>query len=216
MANTMSPHFECIAPYFQSPAERSQRVLQLRKKVKSFVYGKPRPDPDWLMHLSVETQYRFGLTDAARRGDTGAVKTLLNHGADPNSRDRQGDPAIVLAAMCNRPLVAQLLISAKADLNLCTGLGDTALIWSSWLGEFRLARILVNAGASLDARNYCHATALMFASSAGSLRIVKLLVNAGANTMLEEKWQMTAHEIAKKAGNMDIADYLRRKHFSRH
>ena len=151
MANTMSPHFECIAPYFQSPAERSQRVLQLRKKVKSFVYGKPRPDPDWLMHLSVETQYRFGLTDAARRGDTGAVKTLLNHGADPNSRDRQGDPAIVLAAMCNRPLVAQLLISAKADLNLCTGLGDTALIWSSWLGEFRLARILVNAGASLDA-----------------------------------------------------------------
>lgn len=56
------------------------------------------------------------LTDLIKRRDLAAVETALNAGANPNVKDADGDPAMVLATATDQYRIANLLLQKGADI----------------------------------------------------------------------------------------------------
>ncbi len=57
------------------------------------------------------------LTDACFKGDISKVKTLISSGADLNSKDKNGIPALVIATYLGRTEIVKLLLDGGANVN---------------------------------------------------------------------------------------------------
>ena len=55
---------------------------------------------------------------AARRNNFEAVKLLVDHGAELNSVNREGDSALILATMSTAYESVKCLVDGGADLNI--------------------------------------------------------------------------------------------------
>jgi ankyrin repeat protein len=108
---------------------------------------------------------------AARTGNTAAVKTLLDHGAQVNHAESwRGQTALMFAAAEKHATVVQLLIQHGADVNARSGLFDftqlkakagsvpmnfprggfTALLFAARDGDLESGQTLVNAQAEVN------------------------------------------------------------------
>src|SRR5580765_5369654 len=90
---------------------------------------------------------------AARAGDAGLVRTLVGQGAEPNTKDALGWPALVLAAANGHKEVVRFLLdqNVRADE---PGRGDwTALMEAAGHGHLDTAKVLVERGAKLQEHN---------------------------------------------------------------
>lgn len=65
---------------------------------------------------------------AAEKGATASLKTLLKRGADPDSKNEAGDPAIVLAARNGHLEVVKRLVEAGADVSQKSASGYSAYV----------------------------------------------------------------------------------------
>src|SRR5690242_8365961 len=63
-----------------------------------------------------------------KRGDVTYTRFLLQHGADPNVRNKQGQTPAMVAVDENEEPCLQALIAGKADLNVGNDRGETPLI----------------------------------------------------------------------------------------
>ena len=89
-----------------------------------------------------------GLLDAARRGDTDAVRTLLEAGADANLAQGDGLTALHLAAREGHLEVVRILINAGAETSATTRIGDyTPLHLAGGRGHADVIGALLRAGA---------------------------------------------------------------------
>ena len=71
------------------------------------------------------------LIDAAKNGDTAAVKALLASGADPNSNARaDGWTVLMFAAKKGHTAAVDSLLAAGADVNAKDSSGWAALMWA--------------------------------------------------------------------------------------
>ncbi len=71
------------------------------------------------------------LSEAARKGDAAAVKTLLDAGVDVNTKYRYNRTALSYAADRGHVAVVKLLLERGADVNVKdTFYGATALTWA--------------------------------------------------------------------------------------
>jgi ankyrin repeat protein len=98
------------------------------------------------------------LTYAVYHSPLSFIRTLLEHGADPNPREHFGFPPLVAALTCHRPRpgrpgrsdvrqIVELLIAFGADPNQ-RGINDeTPLHATAASGDLELARVLLAAGA---------------------------------------------------------------------
>jgi ankyrin repeat protein len=97
------------------------------------------------------------LTYAVYHSPLSFIRTLLEHGADPNPREHSGFPPLVAALTCHRPRpggpsradvrqIVELLIAFGADPNQ-RGINDeTPLHAAAAKGDLELAGILLAAG----------------------------------------------------------------------
>lgn len=90
--------------------------------------------------------------NAAKTGDTPALRYLLERGGDVNARDRYGQTALMLAACHGHAGVVRLLIDRDAHLNVTAKYGLSALMLSVINGHAEVARMLVRAGADTNVR----------------------------------------------------------------
>ncbi|WKK23991.1 HEAT repeat domain-containing protein [Streptomyces olivoreticuli] len=88
------------------------------------------------------------LIAAVRRGDAKTVETLLEAGADPNTVDEHGTPALCLAVDAFDLPVAEVLMPS-AWLNCTAADGRTPLLRAIDLGDHSIAAALTNRGAHL-------------------------------------------------------------------
>ena len=89
-----------------------------------------------------------GLLDAARRGDTDAVRALLEAGADANLAQGDGLTALHLAAREGHLEVVRILINAGAETSATTRIGDyTPLHLAGGTGHADVIGALLRAGA---------------------------------------------------------------------
>lgn len=131
----------------------------------------------------VEDQTAAGrLLDASYRGDGARVSALLAAGADPDARDDEGRPALVLAAASGAPGAGAVraLLRGGADPDASTGSGWTPLHAAAAGGDRDAARALLDAGVDPDRPSRSHGTPLDVAERADRGDVARVLRERGA------------------------------------
>lgn len=78
------------------------------------------------------------------------VKTLLESGTPPDSRNSEGITPLMLAALLNQTKIMSLLISYGADVNLHSSKGFCALVYATYAGSLEAIKLLQQNGADMS------------------------------------------------------------------
>ena len=134
------------------------------------------------------------VADAARRGDLGTVRTLLQRGADANAAHGDGMSALHWAAERGDAEIVEVLVNAGAAVNAVTRIGHyTPLHVAGTGGHAAVIERLVEAGADVSAAaRTTGVTPLHLAAAAGSPAAVAALLDHGADADARERaWGQT-------------------------
>jgi ankyrin repeat protein len=112
----------------------------------------------------------------------GLLDIVLQAGADPNHRAKNGGKTLLLAA-AERSSISflELALQHGADPNQANYEGITPLIKAVEYGHLESTKRLIDAKAMIDAKDNEGMTALMWACARNRLDIVKFLLSAGAD-----------------------------------
>ena len=135
------------------------------------------------------------LIEAAARGELALVKTLLDQGADLNTKDEYGRTALTEAAGRGDLETVRLLLDKGADLNTNASSGWPALTEAAGRGDLETVRLLLDKGAPVDAKDRNGSTALMQAAvhgPKGRPEVVRLLLDKGVDLNAKDKQGWTA------------------------
>ena len=150
------------------------------------------------------------VAEAVMRQDVGAVRTLLDAGADVNSARGDGMTGLHWAAQHGNLQVTRLLLAAGAELEATTRLGaHTALHVASRSGHGQVVATLLRAGANVSALTTTGATPLHFAAMGGNRHAVRVLLDHGAAPDAREPtWGQTPLMFAAAAARVDAVAML--------
>jgi len=157
---------------------------------------------------------RTPLHVAAFAKQAGAVKALLDAGADHASLEGGRYDAVTIAAVADDEETLRVLLSAGASARLTTSRYDgTALIAASHLCHDGVVRQLINAWAPLDHVNNLHWTAMIEAIVLGNggarhQSTLRALLDAGANTQLADRSGATPLQLARARGYKEMEQML--------
>ena len=136
----------------------------------------------------------------------GAVKALLDAGADTAAFESGRYDAVTIAAVADDEATLAILLAGGASAKLVTSRYDgTALIAAAHLGHDGVVRQLIAAGAPLDHVNNLHWTALIEAIVLGDggkrhQATLDALLKAGASTALTDRSGQTPLALARARG----------------
>ena len=97
----------------------------------------------------------MALALAAANGCTAEARLLLEHGADPNLCENDGDSPLICAAQAPGDAglgAAALLLDAKADVDHPNNDGQTALQFACQASNVKVAELLLERGANKNLR----------------------------------------------------------------
>ncbi len=135
-----------------------------------------------LMVLGAGAPFDSPVADAAERGDTDAVRALLEQGADVNAAQPDGMTALHWAAVGDHVEIATMLVYAGATVKTTTRLGGyTPLHLASRNGSTGVAEVLLDAGADPNRFTSTGVTAAHFAADADADGVIRLLAARGAD-----------------------------------
>ena len=120
------------------------------------------------------------LEDAVWRGNTEAVQTLLDEGAEVNTKDAEGNPILREAVWREHTEIVRLLVESGADVNARDVEGNPILREAVWRGHTEIVRLLVESGADVNARDAEGNSILHEAIWRGHADIEAILREAGA------------------------------------
>lgn len=171
-------------------------------------------DTSWAIKLvdqgmdvnSVDAAGNTLLMQAVQRENADLLGLLLQRRARLNTRNRNGETALSLAAFKGNLAIVQRLVKAGADVNLY---GWPPLINAVFNGHREVVEYLLTKAADVNARTENGSTALFFAARFGYLQIVELLLQNKADASIANDRGATADIWALQSGNTNIADILR-------
>jgi len=147
------------------------------------------------------------LFQAIQKADHAAVKRLLEAGANPNAKDADGNPALMLAELFGGVDSVKLLLDRGADPNVANAAGATPLMWA--IPNFAKVKLLVEHGADVNARSNLERTPLLVAASfPGTVEILQLLLSKGADIHAKDKSGMHALGRAATYADVDVVRFL--------
>jgi ankyrin repeat protein len=159
--------------------------------------------------MDVNTVDRSGntLLVQAIRGDLPELfDYLLKHRARVNTRNKNGETALSIAAYTGKLDYVKRLIDAGAEVNF---FGWPPLSYAAYNGHLDIVDYLLKRGAEVNATTENGSSALFFAARFGHIEVIKLLLaNKADPTVVNENGE-TAIDWAMKSRNTDIADLLR-------
>ena len=112
----------------------------------------------------------------AVRGDNASgVRTLLQRGFDPNTRDEHGQTGLLIALREPSPKVIQVLIeSPQTNVDLANAKDETPLMLAAIKGQQDLVTQLLKRDAAVNKTGW---TPLHYAATSGQLTIMKVLLD---------------------------------------
>jgi ankyrin repeat protein len=131
---------------------------------------------------------KISIHQAAKDGNTEAVKLDLADGIDVNAKDDNGRTPLHHVAEEGHKEIAELFIAAGADVNAKNNLGGTPLHEAAASGCKEIVELLVTKGADVNA-NIGGWTPLQLAVDEGHTEIAGLLREHGGKTAEELKAQ---------------------------
>jgi ankyrin repeat protein len=147
----------------------------------------------------------------------GAVRALIQAGADTGALENDRYDAVTIAAVADDEETLRVLLSLGASAKLVTSRYDgTALIAAAHLGHDGVVRQLIAAGAPLDHVNNLHWTATIESIVLGNggprhQATLKALVEAGANLQLTDRHGKTPLDLARSYGYTEMVRLLEKR-----
>jgi hypothetical protein len=138
------------------------------------------------------------LDQAVLNGNREMVQMLLQAKADVNSRDSDGETALMMIDDDTIIDIVWDLINHGAKVNLRDSDGDSALIAVAEFDNVEALKALLDAGAKVNVANNEGQTALMIAAENGKLHNVRALILAGADVNARDKEGKTALMLARE------------------
>ena len=126
------------------------------------------------------------VADAAQRGDTAAVQTLLAQRTDVNAAQADGATALHWAVYRSDRALVDLLIRAGANVKAANRAGVTPLWLASVNGDAAVIEVLLTAGADPNEALPLGRRPLMIASRTGNVDAMKVLIDRGADVNARE------------------------------
>ena len=168
------------------------------------------------------------MSEAAAVGNADVIRILLRAGADANSRNREGQTALMAVARTGRVDAARMLIEAKADINATEQWGgQSALMWAAAQRQAAMVKLLINHDANVNARGAVRDwqrritaetrpkdmdrggyTPLLYAAREGCVQCARFLVQGGADINLPDPNRETPLVLALINMRFDMAAYL--------
>ncbi|MCX4447753.1 ankyrin repeat domain-containing protein [Streptomyces sp. NPDC058369] len=118
------------------------------------------------------------LLDAARTGDTDAVRTAIEGGARVDARDEELRTPLLLAVHGGNVEAARLLVAAGADPDAQDRREESPWLATGVTGSVEMLHVLLPAGPDLKLRNRFGGIALIPASERGHVAYVRELLRA--------------------------------------
>jgi ankyrin repeat protein len=118
------------------------------------------------------------LMNAALYASVEMMELLLQKGANPNAKNRDGETALMWAMQDIEKV--KILLKHRADVNLSSASGNTALLVGCvGADKYAVVKLLAGNGADLLQKNARKETALMRAALFGDTATLSLLATAG-------------------------------------
>jgi len=135
---------------------------------------------------------------ALTRDDVSWLRSLLQQGVDPNTRDPKGYPALSLALRRESPgAFALLLAHPDTDVNALNAAGESPLMLAAIAGDLDASQKLLARGARVNGSGW---TPLHYAASGPNTRLVELLLSQGADLEAEAPNGSTPLMLAAQTG----------------
>lgn len=147
------------------------------------------------------------LLEAAKRGETDAVRALMSNGA-PFTTDWLGTSPLHFAAQYGHQDTAEVLLRAGISRDARTKVDRTPLHVASQEGHLAIVQLLLQSNADIDAKDMLKMTPLHWSTEKGHVAIIGILIRNGADITLEDKFNRTPVDIALNNGRTDIAQLL--------
>ncbi|KAJ5657955.1 uncharacterized protein N7484_001604 [Penicillium longicatenatum] len=123
---------------------------------------------------------KSGLLTLVRKGEVDRIEEVLEKGASVNTKDSNGQTALIIATSRGHELLVSLLLKFKAKTDLKGKNGETALSVAAQKGYENIAKLLLVHGANPNGSNVRGKSALSQAVTCGNLSMTTLLLNYGA------------------------------------
>ena len=130
---------------------------------------------------------RSDIADAVMKGDTAALRTLIQQKADVSVPQIDGATALHWAVYRDDLESADLLIAAGAKVDAANRAGFTPLIMAALYGNTPMIERLLKAHADVNQHLANGETTVMLAARNGNPQAIKLLVAAGADLNAKER-----------------------------
>jgi ankyrin repeat protein len=116
------------------------------------------------------------LLAAVAAGDLGGIAQAIADGADPDARDADGTPAVMVAAYGHRTAALRALLDAGADVDAQDAQLDNPFLYAGREGLLDLLRVASEAGADPTITNRYGGVAVIPASERGHVEVVRYLL----------------------------------------
>jgi ankyrin repeat protein len=170
-----------------------------------FPWSKPTPE--------MLAQYNANILFCAQQPscDMGMLNRYLKKGADPNTVNSQGVPAIVFGILRGNEPFVKLLVENKADVNHIS-LAGSPLANATYTGNMNMVKLLVENGAKLDVPDNGEGNPLMQAFQRNHFEVVRYLIDQGANTKgITGNGNKAPIHFAAGSGDMELTKILIKK-----
>ena len=154
---------------------------------------------------------RTPLMEASSKNDEKQVTWLIEHGADVNLQDEDGDTALHFACNSDHASLEILscLIENGANINACTDFKITPLMMAVQNCRKYVVSFLIEHGANVDLQDEDGDTALHFACrSHASLEILSCLIENGASINACTNCKVTPLMMGVENCHKDVVSYL--------
>lgn len=189
-----------------------------------------QPSPQATVVKTAErTLDEVALLEAAIKGDTARVKSLLDRGVNPDAKDAEGRTPLTEAAFYGHTEIAKALLDHGANLYakkndgqtpLTTAAGHKAivemfareiqLLEAAGRGDTNAVKKLLEQGASVKVKDPDGRTPLTEAVWGNHIATVKLLIEKGADPNARKNDGATPLSIATGKGYKEVADVLKK------
>ncbi|KAL2840958.1 hypothetical protein BJX68DRAFT_258316 [Aspergillus pseudodeflectus] len=147
------------------------------------------------------------LQAAAFRGQTGALKFLLDVGANPEAEGRFGS-ALHAAVAGNQEGSVAMLLRHGASVSVANRSGQTPLSRSIDVGNYTITQHLLDNNSDPSTADNNGLTPLMRAAFYGRLELARLLVEKGASLCAKDNVRQTPLHWAAYGGHAPIVELL--------